>query len=172
MDHSHHQPQETTWKSYLPLLVVTGYILGGTAVLVSIVPNADWMRAVMFFEGLMLLFFALFKLLDVKGFQEGYSTYDLVTKQLPVWGYLYPFIELGLGVLLLLGLWTLPVSVVVVILSLIGLVSVSIELKKDRKFQCACLGTALNVPLTKVTLIENGIMLTLAAVMVSSLLGI
>jgi uncharacterized protein (DUF305 family) len=171
MDHSHHQPQETTWKNYLPLMVVATFILGGTAILSTIVPNADWMRKIMFFEGLMLSFFALFKLLDVKGFQEGYSTYDLITKQIPAWGYIYPFVELGLGVLLLLGFWTLPVSIIVALLSVVGLVSVSIELKKKRKFQCACLGTALNVPLTKVTRVENGIMLVLAIVMATNLLN-
>lgn len=169
MDHSHHTPQETTWKNYLPLLVVTVFIFGGTAILNSLVPDSDWMRTIMYFEGLMLSFFALFKLLDVKGFQEGYATYDLITKRIPVWGYLYPFVELTLGVLLLLNVQTLSVSLLVAGLAVIGLVSVSIELKKDRKFQCACLGTALNVPLTKVTLVENAIMLVLAVVMASNL---
>lgn len=170
MDHSHHEHQETTWKSYLPLLVVTAYIIGGTAIVASLLPGADWMRTVMFFEGLMLSFFALFKLLDVRGFQEGYATYDLITQRIPAWGFAYPFVELGLGVLLLLNAWALPASIAVAMLSVIGLISVSIELKKDRKFQCACLGTALNVPLTKVTLIENTIMLVLAVVMAGNLI--
>ncbi len=142
---------------------------GGTAILSSIVPGADWMRKIMFFEGLMLSFFALFKLLDVKGFQEGYSTYDLIAKQVPAWGYIYPFLELGLGVLLLLNIVARPASYSIALLAIIGIVGVAIELKKDRKFQCACLGTALKVPLTKVTLIENGIMLVLALVMVVGL---
>jgi hypothetical protein len=169
MDHSHHSHVETTWKSYLPLLVVAVYIIGGTAVLARITQNTDWVRTVMFFEGLMLSFFALFKLLDVKGFQEGYATYDLITQKIPAWGYAYPFVELGLGVLLLLNIGTRPVGIIVALLAVIGLVSVSIELKKDRKFQCACLGTALNVPLTKVTLVENWIMLIMAAAMVFGL---
>jgi len=169
MDHSHHTLEETTWKSYLPLMVVVAYILGGTAILTNIVPGADWLRSIMFFEGLMLSFFALFKLLDVKGFQEGYASYDLITKHIPAWGYAYPFIELGLGVLLLLNCYTVVVSSIVAILALIGLIGVSIELKKDRKFQCACLGTALKVPLTYVTLIENAIMLILAVIMAVSL---
>lgn len=61
-------------------------------------------------------------------------------------------------------------SVAVAVLPVVGLVSVGIELKKDRKIHCACLGTALNVPLTKVTLYENGIMLLLAVCMAANLL--
>lgn len=166
-DHSHHLgPDATTWKDYLPLVAVVGYIVGGTSLLAALVPGADWLRIIMFFEGLMLAFFALFKLIDVKGFQEGYSFYDLIAKRIPAWGYVYPFIELGLGVLLLLNVWTVPAAVAVAVLSLIGLVGVSIELRKDRKFQCACLGTALKVPLTKVTLVENLVMLVLAGFMI------
>jgi hypothetical protein len=172
MEHPHQVAEKTSLKSYLPLMVVAAYILGGTAILSRIVPGTDWMRGIMFFEGLMLALFALFKLLDVKGFQEGYSTYDLVTRKVPAWGYAYPFVELGLGMLLLLGLWLMPVSIAVAALAVIGLVSVTIELRKGRKFQCACLGTALNVPLTKVTLVENGIMLVLAIIMIANFLGV
>ena len=170
MDHSHHEMESTKPANYLPLLVVAVFILGGTAILHSIVPDSDALRTVMFFEGLMLSFFALFKLLDVKGFQEGYASYDLITKHIPGWGYLYPFVELGLGVLLLLNCWVHPVSVLVALLAIIGLISVAIELRKDRKIQCACLGTALNVPLTQVTLVENGIMLVMALIMVFNLI--
>jgi uncharacterized protein (DUF305 family) len=126
----------------------------------------------MFFEGLMLVLFSLFKLLDLQAFKEGFATYDIITKKLPMWGYAFPFVELALGVLVLLNIAIIPVASVLIFLSLIGLVSVSREMKKGSAVKCACLGTALNVPLTKVTLIENLIMLVIAVVMIVAPTGV
>ncbi|MFG0292813.1 MAG: hypothetical protein ACF8MJ_06615 [Phycisphaerales bacterium JB050] len=38
-------------------------------------------------------------------------------------------------------------------------------LRKKRKIHCACLGTALNLPMTKVTLVEDLTMASMAAAM-------
>lgn len=164
MDHHHHHelPEKLTWRDFIPLKVVMLFVLGGTIVLSYMIPEADWIRRIMFFEGLMLTFFSLFKLMNIPAFQEGYRSYDLIASRLPVWGYLYPFAELKLGVLLLLNVYTQQASAMITILSVIGLIGVAIEMRKDRKIRCACLGTALNVPLTTVTLYENLIMLVLA----------
>jgi hypothetical protein len=42
---------------------------------------------------------------------------------------------------------------------------VAIKLAKKEKFQCACLGTFLKVPLTKVTLVEDFGMALLALIL-------
>ena len=55
-------------------------------------------------------------------------------------------------------------EIVVMIFSGIG---VAIKLARREKFQCACLGTFLKVPLTKVTLIEDFGMALLAIIMLS-----
>ena len=45
---------------------------------------------------------------------------------------------------------------------LFGGIGVSIKIAKREKFQCACLGTFINVPLTYITIIENFGMATMA----------
>jgi hypothetical protein len=47
-------------------------------------------------------------------------------------------------------------------------IGVAIKLTRGEQFQCACLGTALNVPLTSVTLIEDFGMAALALVLLLS----
>ena len=112
------------------------------------------------------LVFAGFKLMDLKGFAEGYSTYDLLAERWFGYGYIYPFIELVFGLAMLaiiqspLLLWT---EFIVMAFSGIG---VSIKLAKGEEFQCACLGTFLKVPLTKVTLFEDFGMALLALVLI------
>lgn len=98
--------------------------------------------------------FAGFKLMDLKGFADGYKTYDLLAKKMPVYGYVYPFIELFLGISMILSANDLIIFFEIFIMIFSGL-GVVIKLIKKERFQCACLGTFLKVPLTKITLIED-----------------
>ena len=44
------------------------------------------------------LTFSFFKMLDLKGFAESYSMYDIVAKKVKLWGFIYAFVELALGI--------------------------------------------------------------------------
>jgi hypothetical protein len=154
-----------TWRSYVPLLVVILLIAAA-----SLAANWSDLRhgtlhpkslAAAFMAGFFLVF-AGFKLLDLRGFAEGYATYDLLARRWEGYGFVYPFIELGFGLAMLAGqqpAWLLWAEVVVMAFSGIG---VAIKLAKGERFQCACLGTFLKVPLTKVTLVEDFGMAALA----------
>ncbi|HUR62498.1 MAG TPA: MauE/DoxX family redox-associated membrane protein [Candidatus Thermoplasmatota archaeon] len=157
--------KETTFGSYVPLLVVI-LLIAASAV------AANWgslrdgsvhpKPIVAAFMAGFFLVFAGFKLMDLKGFVEGYGTYDLLARRVEAYGYAYPFIELAFGVMMLAGYqpaWLLWAEVVVMAFSGLG---VAIKLAKGEKFQCSCLGTFLKVPLTKVTLVEDFGMAALA----------
>src|SRR5258708_4617208 len=81
--------------------------------------------------------------------------YYLLSKKLFGYGYIYPFIELGFGLLMILGLWQRQVLITEIIIMVFSGIGVLLKMLKHEKFQCACLGTFLKVPLTKVTLIED-----------------
>lgn len=152
-------------KSYFPLLVIVT-LIALTAFTIGIREGAfDFRTFLTSFMAGFFLVFAGFKLMDLKGFAEGYSTYDLLAKRWFGYGYLYPFIELffGLSMILIAESRTLLWAEVLV-MAFSGL-GVAIKLAKREKFQCACLGTFLKVPLTKVTLIEDFGMAFLALVM-------
>jgi hypothetical protein len=57
------------------------------------------------YAGVFLIFFALLKIFDLKGFMNGFAIYDLIATRNSAWGYIYPFIELALGLAYLAFLW-------------------------------------------------------------------
>ncbi len=111
-----------------------------------------WMH---FFMGLFLCKFALLKLFNVKGFSEGFQMYDLVAKKVPGYGYLYPFIELTLGLAYLSFAYPVATYLITILLMAVGTLGVIRALRQGLDVRCACMGTALNVPLSTVTLSED-----------------
>lgn len=150
-------------KVYYPLFLIAIYIIG-----VSFINNFHWHSIDLpgwmnqFMAGFFLVFSA-FKFLDIHGFAEGYATYDLLAKRWHRYGYIYPFLELSLGILYLMQ-WaptiTLVATIIIMGFSSLGVIN---SLLKKQKFQCACLGTLLKVPLSNITLIEDLTMVVLAA---------
>src|SRR6266850_8383402 len=93
------------------------------------------------------LVFSGFKIMDLRGFAEGYSTYDLLAQKWSSYGYIYPFAELAFGLLMIAGFhpnWLLWTEFALMTFSGTG---VTIKLARGEEFQCACLGTFLKVPL-------------------------
>ncbi|MDE1845889.1 MAG: heavy-metal-associated domain-containing protein [Candidatus Micrarchaeota archaeon] len=101
------------------------------------------------------LVFAGFKLMDIKGFAEGYAMYDLLARRVFQYGYIYPFIELAFGLAFLTSFRIANVTLVeIVVMGFSGLGVIRSMLKKQ-KIQCACLGTIIKIPLGTVTLLED-----------------
>ena len=88
--------------------------------------------------------------------------YDPLAKNLPIYGWVYPFIETALGLMFLFKIEIyLAIFLTVIFLSIttVGVVKV---LSNKEEVQCACLGTALKLPMTKATFIENSVMIIMA----------
>jgi len=156
------------YKDYIPLAIIVCLILLTTLVLSLSDLQAGNFSAPATLSYFMIgffLVFAGFKLMDLKGFAEGYSTYDLLARKIFAYGYVYPFIELFFGLAMIINPTSVPILLAEIgVMSFSGL-GVTIKLMKKETFQCACLGTFLKVPLTKVTVIEDFGMVALALVM-------
>lgn len=157
-----------TWRNYLPLIVVIAVLLSVTLTLAlqSFFENSFSLeKTISHFMIGFFLTFASFKLMDLKGFVHGYQTYDLLAQKIPAYGYAYPFIELFFAFAMIL----LPRSVAIIIAEIVVMLfsglGVAIKIAKKEAFTCACLGTFLKVPLTKVTLVEDFGMAALAILM-------
>ncbi len=111
-----------------------------------------WMHS---FMGIFFCLFSLFKLFNVKGFKEGFEKYDLITSKLPIYGYVYPFIELGLGLGYLSYYKPMVTYTLTFLFMSTGAASVIRAMKKGLDVKCACLGTVLSVPLSSVSLLED-----------------
>ena len=152
-------------ESLYPLLLIVGYITGTTVLIAAATDNWSGMEMMRHFMAGFFIVFSFFKLLDLPGFVNAYFSYDLIARAIPKWGWVYPFVELGLGVLYLLNAVPIATNIITLVLMLIGSVGVLKALMEKRKIRCACLGTALNLPMTKVTLVEDLTMATMAAAM-------
>tara|TARA_R110000737_G_scaffold2923_8_gene8983 strand:+ start:307610 stop:308365 length:756 start_codon:yes stop_codon:yes gene_type:complete len=164
-----HGAEEEPKESLYPLFLIVGFITGVT--LLVAYSNGDWSIQPMmrhFMAGFFLVF-SFFKFLDPPGFVSAYRGYDLIAKKVPVWGWIYPYVELGLGVAYLLALMPLATNVITLVLMLVGAAGVLNALLNKRAIRCACLGTALNLPMTKVTLVEDLTMAVMAAIMLLTL---
>jgi hypothetical protein len=122
-----------------------------------------WGRAMGNFMGAFFLAFSFFKLLDLRGFADAYRGYDVVARRLPAYGYVYPFIELLLGAAYVTGFQPFATNLVTLVVMAVSSVGVIRSLLDKRAIRCACLGTVFNLPMSTVTLVEDGLMVAMAA---------
>jgi copper chaperone CopZ len=161
------QPKESLY----PLFLIVGFITGVT--LLVAYATGDWsVEPIMrhFMAGFFIVF-SFFKLLDPPGFVSAYRGYDLIARKVPAWGWAYPFVELALGVAYLLAWAPVVTNSVTLVVMLVGAAGVLKALLDKRAIRCACLGTALNLPMTKVTLVEDLTMAAMAAGMLGLMLA-
>ena len=151
-------------KQLTPLFLIFTYLILGTLFL-SYQLNANMERKMQIFMGMFFIVFSFFKFLDYEGFPNSFKRYDPLAKKIPAYAKLYPFLETVLGIAFLME-WYLPIIILFTLIILsITTFGVLRVLTQKSQIDCACLGTALKLPMTEATLIENGIMLTMAIVL-------
>lgn len=155
--------------TYWPLILVVGYILGGTIISMAVSTNWSMSFGMRIFMGLFFVAFSFFKLLDLNGFANAYRSYDWIAKKIPQYGFVYPLIELGLGIGYLIGFSPLLVNWVTLVVMVVSIVGVIDAVIRRATIRCACLGTGFNLPMSTVTIIEDGAMILMAAIMILKL---
>lgn len=143
-----------------PLLLIFTYLFMASFLL----NYKDWgiEQAMLDFMGLFYIVFSFFKFLDLKGFPESFRMYDPLAKIIPIYGLIYPFLELALGLMFLMRFeLTLALIITLVVLG-VTTIGVTMAIRDKKTIRCACLGTALNLPMTEATFIENTIMIVMA----------
>ena len=171
INHSEASEQAKSWlETYKPILLIFFYISMVT-VLIQFKNDSfnttEWMQH--FMSGFFLVF-SFFKLLNLKGFSESYIMYDVIARRLPVWGYLYALIELGLGIGYLVNFNPLVTNTITFVVMSISIIGVLQSVLNKKKIQCACLGAVFNLPMSTVTIIEDALMIVMSGIMVLHLI--
>jgi len=166
----HHSEQrgiveKKSFSTYKPLILIVAFI-AGVCLLVQFPFGSFsimlWMRH--FMAGFFIVF-AFFKLLNLESFANSYKMYDIIAKRWNFWGYLYPFMELTLGILYLLDLFPVSTNLsTALVLSLSSIGVIQSNLNKS-KIKCACLGDIFNLPMSTVTIVEDVSMVIMAVIM-------
>lgn len=158
--------EANSWMiTYKPILLIFGYVTA-IALVVSWQDNAfNFMTFMRIFMAGFFLTFSFFKMLNLKAFAESYAMYDIVAKKFGTWGYIYAFIELGLGLSFALNLSPVIVNWVTLIVMTVSILGVLESVLNKKKIQCACLGAVFNLPMSTVTIVEDAIMIAMSAAM-------
>ncbi|MFZ9962863.1 MAG: heavy-metal-associated domain-containing protein [Burkholderiales bacterium] len=151
------------FQTYRPLLLIVSFILG-SSLLVQLpsggISSSETMR---YFMAGFFLVFSFFKLLDVRSFADAYSGYDLLARRTRVWGLIYPFIELALGIAYLVNIFPPLVNSVTLIVMAFSAIGVLRAVLSKQIIRCACLGNVFRLPMSTVTIIEDAGMAVMAA---------
>lgn len=104
-------------------------------------------------------------MLNLKAFAESYVMYDVVARKIPAWAYVYAFVELALGIAFLIDFNPFVTNLVTVVVMTASIIGVLQTVLNKKKIQCACLGAVFNLPMSTVTIIEDGLMIAMSVAM-------
>jgi copper chaperone CopZ len=157
-DHMSAEAPASWLATYKPLLLIAAFITG-----VSFIASDGSLSVGMnYFMAGFFLVFSFFKLLDLKGFAESYAMYDVLARRVPAYGYLYPFLELALGIAYLTGFNPVATNWATIVIMGFSSIGVIQSVLDKRQIRCACLGAVFNLPMSTVTIIEDLLMVAMA----------
>ncbi|MEM9888391.1 MAG: MauE/DoxX family redox-associated membrane protein [Bacteroidota bacterium] len=153
---------DSSLSTYKPLILIVLFTAGTTLLAQYPFQNFSGMLWMRHFMAGFFIVFSFFKLLNLEGFANSYQMYDIVAARWRTWGFIYPFVELGLGILYLTNLaptFTNWATIIVLGVSSIGVIQSNLN---KRKIKCACLGDVFNLPMSTVTVVEDLTMVGMA----------
>lgn len=127
-------------------------------------------QTIAWFISISMVLLGLQKLKDIEQFATMFLNYDLLAQRWVRYGYVYPFVETGAGLLMMAGLLTWIAAPAALFVAGIGAVSVFKAVYIDkRELKCACVGGDSEVPLGFVSLTENLMMIGMAVWMLAAM---
>jgi cation transport ATPase len=157
-------------ETYKPIILIFAYIFAIAVIAGSTVIGFNMMIAMRIFMAGFFLTFSFFKMLNLDGFADSYAMYDVIARKFKAWGYIYALLELLLGVAYATNFNPVITNMVTLVVMSISIIGVLQSVLNKRVIQCACLGAVFNLPMSTVTIIEDGLMIVMSAVMLSGVL--
>lgn len=156
-------------KSFVPLIIIFAFIIVFSVI-------ASWWRQVFSYQSIMIdfmagffLVFGAFKLIKLSAFVEAYAMYDEIAKRVKAYGYIYPFVEIALGLAFLLRYEIVTVAWITLALMIVNSFGAYNGIRDKKVLMCGCLGTVFKLPMSYVSLGED---LLMAAMAVMIILGL
>ncbi|MFD2568388.1 heavy-metal-associated domain-containing protein [Pseudotenacibaculum haliotis] len=162
------EEEKSKFQQLKPLFLIIFYIT--TASILLNYKDWNWGAFMFDFMGLFYIVFSFFKMLDLKGFPDSFRMYDPLAKKIPFYATIYPFIETALGLMFLIRFETTIALWITLVILGITTIGVTKTLLDKKSIRCACLGTALKLPMTEATFIENAIMIVMAILMLTNII--
>jgi len=171
LEHNEMTEQTKSWfETYKPILLIFFYITLTTVLIQINNQHFDLMQWMRHFMAAFFLVFSFIKLLNLKGFAESYAMYDILARRFPSWAYIYAFIELALGIGYLIDFNPIVINMVSFFVMSVSIIGVLKTVLNKQQIQCACLGDVFHLPMSIVTIIEDALMIIMAAFMLFNLI--
>jgi glutaredoxin/uncharacterized membrane protein YphA (DoxX/SURF4 family) len=158
------KPEEEDGKTYQPVIAIfaVAFLMAITTAY-AISSGFPVIRVAELFIAILMCILGVQKLQNLSQFTTGFVQYDLLAQKDVRYGYLYPFVETGAGILMIAGLFTWVAAPAALLVSSIGAISVikAVYIEK-RDLECACTGGGDGVPLGSLSLTENLLMIGMA----------
>ena len=158
------EPEESAGKTYQPVIAIF-------AVAFLMAAATTWLSAGAFpplrlaelFVAFAMTLLGLQKLQNLSAFTTGFVQYDLLAQKDLRYGYLYPFVETGAGILMIAESLIWVAAPAALFVATIGAISVFKAVYLEKKdLECACTGGDDGVPLGFISLTENLMMIAMA----------
>ena len=163
--HSMEEQPKSWLQVYKPVLLLFAFITAAAFLAQAGADPFSWMLWMRHFMAGFFLAFSFFKMLNLRGFADSYSSYDIIAKRWRGYAFLYAFIELGLGAAYLTGFSPVVTNTLTFFIMSISLAGVLQSVLNKRRIRCACLGDVFNLPMSTITVIEDALMILMSLAM-------
>jgi hypothetical protein len=157
---------ENKTNKFVPIIVIFSIIILITGISLLVRGRWDPMFAMRVMMGSFFGIFGFFKVINLSAFAEAYATYDLIAMRSQIYAHAYPFLEIILSALYFTNTGGLPRDIFTFLLMSAGIAGVWKKLLEKEEIPCACLGMVFKIPMTWVTLAEDGAMWIQALLMI------
>lgn len=154
-------------ETYKPVLLIFGYITIVTIFIQLALGTFDWTQMMNHFMAGFFLVFSFFKLLNLRGFADSYAMYDIIAKQWRGWGFVYAFLELAFGIGFVVNFNPVLLNSAVLVVMSVSIIGVLQSVLNKKAIRCACLGDVFNLPMSTITIIEDGLMIVMSGAMLA-----
>ncbi len=122
----------------------------------------EWIR---WFMGGFMILFGSFKLIGIEVFIKVFPLYDLVAKRFKPYTYIYPLLQIFLGMLYIAGLMSVLRDIVTLAMAVSGGLGILKIVSTRGPIKLSYLGNTIKLRFSTVTLLENTIMAVLAFIL-------
>lgn len=153
-------------KTYRILIILLAIILFYVGLRYILAPDASPEKLMNDFMAGFFLAFGILQINTLKSTKEAMKKYDPLAQKFPWYAEVYPFVFLFFGIALHTNSISMIVSVFTILMLGIQTYGIVKVLKRGEKIECACAGTKFSLPLSYVTVVENGIMIVMSVAMI------
>lgn len=155
---------ESTYKEGLKLGAIFIFLITAATVMGTLdgFNGLEWIR---WFMGGFMIIFGGFKLVGAEVFTRVLPLYDLIGKRFSLYRYIYPLLQVLLGMLFMIGAFSVTREILTIVAALSGLIGMIRVVSHRGAIKLSYFGSIIKLRFSTVIMFENIIMIVLGIIM-------